>query len=101
MPQNPVHHVAAVAGPESALPILVNEWISTLGVIQAFHQVFKWCPTPIAIDGVNELLSIAGGAVETDHNHHVAAGSEQLRIPAIAPFVAFRNLGPSMNDKFH
>src|SRR5437870_6572357 len=72
-----------------------------LCVVEALHQVFKRSAAPVAVDRVNELLSVAGRAVEVDHDDHVTVRSEQLGIPAIAPVVSPRPLRPAMDEELH
>ena len=60
MAENPVRHVAAIAGAQRAFPVFVNKWVSAFGVVKPFHQILEGTATPIAIDVVNELLSVAG-----------------------------------------
>ena len=60
MAEDPIRHVAAVAGAQCALPPFVNERVLLLGIVQPFHEVLEGTPTPIAVDVVNELLSVAG-----------------------------------------
>jgi len=57
--EDPVGHVAAVARAQRALSILVDERIRPLRVVEALHQVFKRSAAPVAVDGVDELLSVA------------------------------------------
>src|ERR1022692_804478 len=86
--ENPVGHVSAVAGAQRAFPVFINERVSLLCVVEALHQVFKRSAAPVAVDGVDELLSVAGGAVEVDHEDHVSTGGEEFGIPAVAPLVS-------------
>src|SRR5947209_17010699 len=72
-----------------------------LCVVEALHQVFKRSAAPVAVDRVYELLSVAGRAVEVDHDDHATVRSEQLGIPAIAPVVSPRSLRPAMDEEFH
>src|SRR5205823_7090468 len=99
--ENPVSHVSAVAGTERAFAVFINERIMMLCVVEALHQVFKRSAAPVAVDRVNELLSVAGRAVEVDHDDHVTVRSEHLGIPAIAPVVSPRSLRPAMDEELH
>ncbi len=58
--ENPVGHVAAVAGAEGALAGLVDEGIVLLGVVEAGHQVGEGLAAPVAVDAIDEGLSVAG-----------------------------------------
>src|SRR5437868_9754433 len=58
--ENPIRHVSAVAGAQSAFSVFVDEGVMLLGVVEAFHQVFKGSASPIAVDGVDEFLPVAG-----------------------------------------
>ena len=60
MALDPIDHVAAVAGAERALAIFINERIRLLRIVETEHQVLVWCATPVAVDGVNKFLSVAG-----------------------------------------
>src|SRR2546422_3765328 len=66
--ENPVSHVSAVAGTERAFAGFINKPIMLFHVVEALHQVLKRSAAPVAIDRVNELLAIAGRAVEVDHD---------------------------------
>ena len=99
--ENPVNHVAAIAGTQRTLAVLVDEGIRFFGVVETEHQVFEWSAAPIAIDSVNEFLTIAGRAVEVDHYDHVAVGGKQFRIPAKAPVVTPGSLRSAMHKEFH
>src|SRR5580704_18051469 len=99
MPENPVGHVAAEARTQSALAVLVNKWIGAFGIIQAFHQILKRCPTPIAVHRIDELLPIARRSMEIDHYHHIPVGREEFGIPAIAPVIPPRSLRPPMKEE--
>src|SRR4029077_10208475 len=100
-PQNPICHVAAETGAQRALAIFVDEWIRALGVVQTFHQVFKGGPTPIAPDGVDELLSISRRSMEIDHHDNVAVSRKKFGVPAIAPVISPRLLRPAMDEKLY
>src|SRR5260370_28620856 len=82
--EDPVGHVSAVSGAQRALPGLVNETVMLLRVVEALHQVFKRSAAPVAVDSVDELLSVAGRAVELDPPYHVSVRSQQLALPPIA-----------------
>src|SRR5215472_13309943 len=58
--KNPVHHVSAKTPAQCAFPIFVNKRIVLLSVVEALHQVFVGSPAPVAVDRVDELLSVAG-----------------------------------------
>ena len=98
---DPVDGVSAVAGAQRALAVFVDEGIGLLGVVEAQHQVLIRRPAPVAVDGVNELLPVAGRAVEVDHHDDVAVGGEQLGIPAIRPVVAPRALRAAVDEELH
>src|SRR5215467_3890245 len=100
VPQNPVDHVAAEARAQSALAVFVDEREGALGVIQAFHQVLERRSPPIAVDGVDKFLAVARRSVEINLDDDVAGGGKQFCIPAIAPLVAYRNLGATVDDEF-
>src|SRR5579862_10022099 len=86
--ENPVGHVSAVARSQRAFAVFVDEWMMLLGVVETLHQIFEWSSAPVAVDGVDEFLSIAGRAVGVDHDDDVSVGGEQLGIPAVAPVVS-------------
>ena len=46
VPQNPVHHVSAVARSQRALAIFVNERILLLGIVESLHKIFKRSAAP-------------------------------------------------------
>ena len=71
--EDPVDGVSAVAGAQRALPVFIDERVGLLGVVEALHQVFERSAAPVAADGVDKLLPIAGRAVEVDHDDHVSA----------------------------
>src|SRR5438309_9446469 len=96
MAENPVSHVSAVAGTERAFAGFINKPIMLFHVVEALHQVFKRSAAPVAVDGVNELLPVAGRAVEVNHDDHLSVGREQLGVPARAPVVSPRTLGPAV-----
>src|SRR5262249_55878008 len=83
MAKDPVDHVAAIAGAQSALALLVDERVGLLRVIQAVHQVNIGRSAPIFVHAINEGLSVAGAAAWINHDHYVPAGGEQLGVPAI------------------
>src|SRR6202035_1995104 len=77
-----------------------------LGVVEALHQVFIRGAAPVAVDGVDELLSVAGRAMEVDHDDHVSwAGrswcGEEFGIPAVAPVVSPCALRPAVDEELH
>src|SRR5579872_2558632 len=98
---DPIDHVAAVAGAKGALAVFVNEWISLLGKVEAFHQVFVGRTAPVAIDGVNEFLAVTGRAVEVDEYNYIAAGGKEFSVPAIAPLITHRNFGATVDDELY
>ena len=101
VPQDPVAHVSTVAGAQRALPGLINKTIMLLGVVEALHQVFKRSAAPVAVDGVDELLSVASRAVEVDHQDHVSVGGEEFGIPAVAPVISPCALRPAVDKELH
>ena len=76
-------------------------------VVEALHQVFKRSAAPVAVDGVDELLSVSGRAVEVDHDYHVAVARrrswcrEEFGIPAVAPVVSPGPLRPAVDEELH
>src|SRR5450631_2836837 len=101
MAENPVGHVSAIAGAQHALPVFIYKPIMRFCVIQAFHQIFERRPSPVAVDRVNELLSVSGRAVKIYKYDYVSIGGKELEVPAIAPLVAHWNLRTAVNDEFH
>src|SRR5207248_8921305 len=97
----PVSHVSAVAGTERAFAGFINKPIMLFHVVEALHQVFKRSAAPVTIDRVNELLPVAGRAVEVDHDDHVTVRGEQFGIPAITPVVSPGPLRPAMDEELH
>ena len=59
MAEDPIRHVSAVAGAQCALAALVNERVLLFRIVQPLHEIFKRAATPITVDVVNELLSVA------------------------------------------
>ena len=57
--ENPVGHVAAVAGAERALAGFVDEAVVLLGVVEAGHQIGEGLAAPVAVDAIDEGLAIA------------------------------------------
>src|SRR5215472_18434788 len=94
----PVGHVATVAGSERAFAVPVDKEIVLLDVINTKHHVFVRRSAPVAIDGVDELLAIAGGTVEVDHCHNVAVGGEELGVPSIRPIVTPGSLRSTVDE---
>src|SRR5580658_5867411 len=72
VPQYPIGHVSAITRSERTLPILVDIGVILLDVVEALHQIFERSATPVAIDGVDEVLSVAGRSVEVDHNNRIS-----------------------------
>ena len=101
MPQHPVRHVPAVAGPERALPVFVDEAVVLLRIIQPQHQVAERLPAPVPIHAIHHSLPIAGRPARIDHDHHVAIGRKQLCIPAVRPRIAPGPLRSAMNQELH
>src|SRR5215475_11577496 len=99
--KNPICHVTAVTRTQRTLPVFVDEGIVLLDVIEAFHQILKRSAAPVSVDGIGKVLSVAGGAVKVNHNHYIAAGGEELGIPAEAPVVAPGPLRASVDEKLH
>ena len=86
--EDPVGHVAAVAGAEGALAGFVDEGVVLLGVVEAGHQVGEGLAAPVAVDAVDEGLAVAGRAARIDHDDDVAVGGEEFGVPAVGPGVA-------------
>src|SRR5208283_1730189 len=97
MPKHPVRHVSAITRAQSALAVLVDKGISLLRVIEPLHQIFKRSAAPIAIDRVDKLLPISRRSMKIDLDDHISTSRKKLRIPAIAPLIAHRNLRSTMN----
>ena len=57
--EHPVGHVSAVARAERALAVFIDEPVMLLSVVEALHQVFERSAAPVAVDGVDEFLSVA------------------------------------------
>src|ERR1700733_1495318 len=72
VPKYPVDGVSAVAGSQGALPVFVDERISLLRVVEPLHQILIRSAAPVTVDGVDELLPVAGRAVEVDHDDHIS-----------------------------
>src|SRR6202044_1890775 len=58
--EDPVGHVAAVAGAEGALAVFVDEGVGFLGVGEAGHEVGEGFAAPVAVDSVDEGLAVTG-----------------------------------------
>src|SRR5882724_7861530 len=99
--QDPVDHVAAVAGAQSAFAVLVDKRIGLLRVVQAVHQVDEGLTAPVAVDAVNKLLPIACQAARVDHDDDIAAGGKQFGIPAIRPFIPPLSLWAAVDQELH
>src|SRR5581483_2123236 len=99
--ENPVGHVSAVACSQRALAVFIDKWIMLLGIIEPLHQIFKRCAAPIAIDGIDEFLSIASRAVKVNHDDNISVSCKEFRIPAIAPVIAPGSLRAAVDEKFH
>src|SRR5256885_13476546 len=91
----------AIACAQRALAVLIDKRIMLLGIVETLHQIFVRSTAPIAIDRINELLPVAGRAVEVDHDDDISVGRKQLRIPAKRPIVPPRPLRPAMDEEFH
>src|SRR5690606_27395056 len=98
---DPVDHVAAVAGPQSAGIGAVQERVLLLRRGPALLQVLPRAIAPMLADRVGECLAVAGGAVEVDHHHRVALARIGLRVPAIAPAVAEAALRAAVDQEGH
>ena len=70
-----------------------------LRVVETEHEVVKGTATPVSVDLVDELLSVAGGAARIDHDDDVAGGSEEIGIPAEAPIVSPRALRAAVDEE--
>ena len=99
--EDPVDGVSAVAGAERAFAGLIDKSVMLFRVVEALHQVFKRSAAPVAVDGVDELLSVASRAVEVDHQDHVSVGGEEFGIPAVAPVISPCALRPAMDEELH
>src|ERR1700688_4912218 len=100
MAKNPIRHVAAEAGSQSALAVLIDERIRALGIVEALHQVFERSATPLAVNRIDEFLAIPRRSVEIDHDDHVAIGREEFGIPTIAPVISPSSLWSPVNQEF-
>ena len=58
--ENPVGHVAAVAGAEGTLARLVDEGVVLLGVVETEHEVGEGLAAPVAVDAIDKGLAVAG-----------------------------------------
>uniref|UniRef100_A0A0N4Z1H5 LigA n=1 Tax=Parastrongyloides trichosuri TaxID=131310 RepID=A0A0N4Z1H5_PARTI len=96
---NPVDHEAAVAGTQRTGLVTVEEGILRLGEGPALLQVFQRAVAPVLADGVGELLTVAGRAVEIDHHHRIARARIGLGVPAVGPAVAERALRPAVDQE--
>src|ERR1700749_4893346 len=74
MAQDPVDHVAAVAGSQSALAIFIDKRISLLGIVEPVHQVDKRLAAPIFIHAIYKCLPVTSAAAWIDHDHDVTVG---------------------------
>jgi hypothetical protein len=72
----PVGHVSGVAAADCAFPIFIDERVGLLGVIEALHRILKRNTAPVAGDGVDELLTVPGRAVEVDCDDHISVGGQ-------------------------
>src|SRR5580698_9433619 len=99
--ENPVGHVAAVAGSEGALAIFVDEGVGFFGVVEAEHEVGVGFAAPVSVDSVHEGLAVAGAAARVDHDDDVAVGGEELGVPAVAPGIAPRALRATVDQEFY
>ena len=101
MAEDPVGHVAAVAGAEGTLAGFVDEGVVDFGVVEPAHEVDEGAAAPVAVDAIDEGLAVAGGTTGIDHQHDVAVGGEQLRVPAVGPGVAPGALGSAVDEELH
>src|SRR5580704_8339463 len=72
-----------------------------LSIIQSAHQVDVWLAAPIAVDAVDEGLSVARRTARIDHDDDVSVRSEEFGIPAIAPAIPPGALRAAVDQKLH
>ena len=84
---DPVHHVAAVAGPQRNGAAGVDVRHVLLDVCESVDEVFVGESAPLLPDGVGEGLSVAGGSGGVGTDGDVALLGEDGWIPACAPAV--------------
>src|SRR5213594_1064496 len=66
--------------------------------VDALHQVLIRIVPPVLRNGVRELLTIAGRAMEVDRGHHVSTRREHRVVPARPPVVGPGTLRPAVNQ---
>src|SRR6266849_5263225 len=101
MAQDPVDHVATVAGAERALAVFIDERVGALRVVQAVHQVDEGLAAPVAVDAVNKFLPISGRPARVDHDDHVAISGKEFGVPAIRPLVAPLSLRSAVDQELY
>ena len=98
LPHEPVHHIAAIAGPQRAGIVRRDGGIELGGGGEAQFQIGERLAAPILVDRVREGLAISRAAVEIDSNGGQPVAGKDFRVPAEAPAIPETALRPAMDE---
>ncbi|MCY1171564.1 hypothetical protein D9M73_116780 [compost metagenome] len=96
---DPVHHIAAIRGPQRARIVRVEPGKLVGRGLEPGFQILQRPAAPIVADRIGEALPISGRAVEIDRDQAIARACEHRRIPAIRPAIVARPLRPAMHHE--